>query len=151
AANPTARPRLLGPNAVFATLSAGSAGLMLLLSAFISQTRGADFFGRFSWALTLGMIGESLMDLGVPQITIRAIARDPSRASRLFHNSLALKAITGAIMFVFMGAVSFVATPDHDLRLACFVMLAVAVLRSYLLTIRGVMQGLERFGQDALV
>jgi O-antigen/teichoic acid export membrane protein len=148
---PTPRGRLLGPNAVFATLSAGSAGLMLLLSAVISQARGADFFGRFSWALTLGMMGESLMDLGVHQITIRSIARDPSKASRLFHNSLSLKAITGVGMFVVMAGISFAATSDRDLRLACLVMLAVAVLRSYLLTIRGVLQGLERFGQDALV
>ncbi len=147
-----APPRpLLGPNAVFATLSAGSAGLMLLLSAFISQARGEEFFGRFSWALTLAMMGEALMDLGVHQITIRSIARDASQASRIFHNSLSLKAVTGAVMFVAMAGVSFVATSDQELRVACLVMLGVAILRSYLLTIRGVLQGLERFGQDALV
>jgi O-antigen/teichoic acid export membrane protein len=145
------RRPLIGSNAIFATLSAGSAGLMLLLSAFISQARGEDFFGRFSWALTLAMMGEALMDLGVHQITIRSIARDASRTSRIFHNSLSLKAVSGAVMFVTMAGISFMATADHDLRLACLVMLGVAILRSYLLTIRGVLQGLERFGQDALV
>jgi O-antigen/teichoic acid export membrane protein len=150
-APPQSTRRLLSENGFFATLSAASAGLLLLLSALITQTLGEDVFGRFSWALRFAMLGEALMDFGVHQITIRSIARDRSQVSRLLHNSLALKAVSGAAMFVAMGAVALFATSDADLRMACLVMLVVAILRSYLLTIRGVLQGLERFGQDCVI
>src|ERR1043165_9407382 len=99
-AEPAAKiTRAFGANAVFATISAASALLLLALQSVISQVLGEEVFGRFSWALTLAMLGEALMDLGVHQITIRSIARDPDRAAHLFHNSLALKAVSGALMF----------------------------------------------------
>jgi O-antigen/teichoic acid export membrane protein len=144
-------PRLLGANAVFATISAASAVLLLFLQGLITQRLGEDTFGRFQWILTLAMVGEALMDLGVHQLTIRSIARDRSQAARLFHNSLALKGVTGAVMFVAMAAISFAFAKDSALWQASLVMLGVAILRSYVLTIRGILQGLERFGHDCLV
>ena len=140
-----------GRNTAFAAVSAGSAVLLLIVQAIISQTLGEDVFGRFNWALTLALFGEAVMDLGVHQVTIRSIARDQSQTARIFHNSLALKAVTGAAMFVVMGGIAFALARDAALWHACLVMLGVAILRSYLLTIRGVLQGLERFGADCLV
>jgi O-antigen/teichoic acid export membrane protein len=91
------------------------------------------------------------MDFGIHQVTIRSIARDRARAASLFRNSLALKALPGAAMFVVLGLVVFALRPEADLRLASLLMLGSAVLRSYLLTVRGVLQGLERFADDSLV
>jgi O-antigen/teichoic acid export membrane protein len=54
-------------------------------------------------------------------------------------------------MFATLAAVAFALAPDVDLWTASLVMLGVAILRSYLLTIRGIFQGLERFGYDCLV
>ncbi len=148
---PAATSGILRRNTAFAMLSAGSAVLLLIVQALVAQVLGEEAFGRFSWVLTLAMIGEALMDMGVHQITIRSIARDRSQAARLFHNSLALKAVTGTAMFCAMGALSYALSRDLALWHASLVMLGVAVLRSYLLTIRGVLQGLERFGNDCLV
>jgi O-antigen/teichoic acid export membrane protein len=142
---------LRGANAIFATLSAGSAVLLLLLQGFMTQRLGEEVFGRFQWILTLSMLGEALMDFGVHQLMIRSIARDRSQTPRLFHNALALKAATGAAMFATLAGVAFALAADADLWMASLVMLGVAILRSYLLTIRGVFQGLERFGYDCLV
>jgi len=150
-AHSESRPRLASANAIYATLSAASAVFMLALQSLISHLLGETVFGRFSWALTLAMFGEALMDLGVHQVTIRSIARDPSRATHLFRNSLALKAVSGAAMFLIMGGMSYLLARDTALWQASLVMLGVAVLRSYLLTIRGVLQGLERFGRDCAV
>jgi O-antigen/teichoic acid export membrane protein len=150
----TAEPaglRRLGANSVFAAISAASAVLLLVLSALITQVLGEDVFGRFSWALRVAMFGEALMDFGVHQITIRSIARDRTDAPRLFHNSLALKAVSGAAMFALVGIATYAVAADTALWQATLVMLGVAIVRSYLLTIRGVLQGLERFGRDSVV
>jgi PST family polysaccharide transporter len=138
-------------NLLFSTISAGSAVLLLALATLIAHALGQDGFGQFSFALSLAMIGEPLMDFGIHQITIRSIARDRSVAPHLFRNSLALKALPGAAMFVVLGVFVFLWEPGHDLRIACLLMLGSAVLRSYVLTVRGVLQGLERFPEDSAI
>ncbi len=150
--HPTAAAaRVSSRNLVYATISAGSAGLLLILLILIGNVLGADALGNFSFALALSMIGEALMDFGIHQVTIRSIARERHRASELFRNSLALKALPGAAMFLVLSALAFVLRPEPDLRLASVLMVASAVFRSYLLTVRGVLQGLERFADDSLV
>ena len=41
--------------------------------------------------------------------------------------------------------------PEPDVRLACYLLGAASILRSYVLTIRYTLQGIERFGLDGLV
>jgi O-antigen/teichoic acid export membrane protein len=144
-------PGVQPKNVVFATLSAGSAGLLLLVVVLIKWVLGTELFGLFSCALSLATIGEALMDFGIHQVTIRSIARDRSSAQRIFQNTLALKVMPGIIMFAVLGAVAFVCWSDTEMRLTCLLMLVGAGLRSYLLTIRGVLLGLERFADESLV
>lgn len=138
-------------NLVFSTLSAASAGLMLLLVVIAARTFDKDTLGQFMWVVVFATVGEVFMDLGLHQITVRAIARDRSEAARLLHNSLALKALPGLGMFLLMGLVAFLLRPETDVRIACLLMLGSAVLRSYLLTTRGILLGLERFGDESFV
>ena len=138
-------------NLVFATLSAGSAVFLLGVIILVERTLGNDVFGAFQWALSLATIGEALMDFGIHQVTIRSIARDRDSARRIFQNSLALKVLPGGLMFVVLGIVAFACWSERDLRIACLLMLVGAGLRSYLMTIRGVLLGLERFSDESLV
>jgi len=96
-------------------------------------------------------MGETLMDLGLQQLTMRAIARDRTQAPRLLHNSLSLKALTGLGMFVVMSGVAFLLRPEPEVRIACLLLLASAICRSYLLTMRGVLTGLEHFGHESII
>lgn len=146
----TSPPRLRR-SLVFSTLTAGSAVLMLWLSAIAARTLSANVFGQFMWVITFATMAEALMDLGLHQITVRAIARDRSQAARLLHNSLAMKMLPGLVMFVVMGGATFVLRPEAAVRTACLVMLTSAVLRSYLLTVRGILLGLERFDHESIV
>ena len=141
------RPR----NVVYATLSAASAGLLLIVVILVKQVLGNKTFGAFSWALSLATIGEALMDFGIHQITIRSIARDRQSATRIFRNTLGLKALPGLVMFVILGAIACISWDQADIRITCLLMLIGAMLRSYLMTIRGVLLGLERFGDESLV
>ena len=119
--------------------------------AAATRSLSADAFGQFQWALTFAVMGETLMDLGLQQLTMRAIARDRTQAPRLLHNSLALKALTGLGMFVVMSGIACLLRPEPEVRTACFLLLASAICRSYLLTMRGVLTGLERFGHESAI
>lgn len=138
-------------NFFYSTLSAGSAVFMLLLLVMAGRWLGAVDYGVFTAAVSLATIAEVFMDFGLHQITIRAIARDATRAGHLLHTSLWLKALPGVAMVVIFEAVAFKLSGETSFRIACLVMLLSATMRSYLLTARGVLQGLERFGDDAFV
>jgi O-antigen/teichoic acid export membrane protein len=138
-------------NTAFAGVSAASAGLLLLLLVLASRMLGEDDYGKFSFALGLGTIFETLMDFGLHQVAIRAVARDHRVALRIFRNSLGLKMVWALGAFVILVLTATVLRRQADVRLACYLVGGSLVLRSYMLTVRGVLQGLERFGWDSVI
>ena len=138
-------------NMAYASVSAASAGLLLILFVVAGRTLGDVEFGKFSFALALGTFFETLMDFGLHQVTIRAVARDRSQATALLHHTLGIKLVWGAVAMVALAATATMLRPEWDVRLACYLLGGSLVLRSYMLTIRGVLQGLERFGWDSVV
>lgn len=138
-------------NVAYSTISAGSAALMLVLLAAAGQWLGVADYGDFVWAINLATVAEVFMDFGLHQVTIRAIARDRESAGRLFRTSLVLKVLPGVGMVLVFGAIAFGMRAEPVVRTAAVLMLLSGVMRSYVLTARGILQGLERFGHDALV
>jgi O-antigen/teichoic acid export membrane protein len=141
----------LGRNFVYATISAGSAVLLLGVLVLTGRLLGHDVYGQFSFALALATIGEGLMDFGLHQVGIRAVARDAQKAADVFRNSVALKFLPGALMVVVIALLARWLRSEADFRWACVLLAISAVMRSYLLTIRGVLMGLEEFAMDAAV
>lgn len=139
-------------NFFYSSVSAGTAALLLLLYIAAARMLGSvDELGKFSFALLLGGVFETLMDFGLHQVTIRAVARDKSQARPLLHHTLAIKLLwASAAMAALVVSANFL-RPQWDVRVACYLIGGSLVFRSYMLTIRGVLQGLERFGWDALV
>lgn len=136
---------------VYSAVSSGSAVLMLALLTIAGRTLGVADFGAFTYAITIATIAEVFMDFGLHQVTIRAIARDHTSAGRYFGTSLLLKLLPGVGMVLVFGGITLVLREEPVVRLACGLMLCSATMRSYLLTARGVLQGLERFRDDALI
>jgi O-antigen/teichoic acid export membrane protein len=135
----------------YSSISAGSAALLLLLMIAAGRVLGDVEFGKFSFALLLGGVFETLMDFGLHQVTVRAIARDRSRAPALLEHALAIKLIWAGATLALLVATANVLRPQHDVRMACYLIGGSLVFRSYMLTIRGVLQGLEHFGWDSIV
>ncbi|HZT76640.1 MAG TPA: flippase [Vicinamibacterales bacterium] len=139
-------------NFFYSSVSASTAALLLLLYIAAARMLGSvDELGKFSFALLLGGVFETLMDFGLHQVTIRAVARDKSRASFLLHHTLAIKLLWASAALVVLAVTANVLRPQWDVRIACYLIGGSLVFRSYMLTIRGVLQGLEHFGWDALV
>ena len=139
-------------NFFYSTVSASTAALLLLLYIAAARMLGSvDELGKFSFALLLGGVFETLMDFGLHQVTIRAVARDRSRASFLLHHTLAIKLLWASGALVALVITANILRPQWDVRVACYLIGGSLVFRSYMLTIRGVLQGLERFGWDAVV
>lgn len=138
-------------NFAYSSVASGTAALLLILMIVAGRVLGEVEFGKFAFALLLGGVFETLMDFGLHQVTIRAVARDRGRATDLLHHTLAIKVlwVTGAMAALVVA--TNVLRPQHDVRVACYLIGGSLVFRSYMLTIRGVLQGLEQFGWDAIV
>jgi len=135
----------------YSSVSAGTAALLLVLMIAAGRVLGEVEFGKFAFALLLGGVFETLMDFGLHQVTVRAVARDRSRATALLQHALAIKLVWAVTTLALLVITANVLRPQHDVRLACYLIGGSLVFRSYMLTIRGVLQGLEQFGWDSLV
>ena len=133
----------------FSSLSAATNvfGLLLLMEASRDLTVGE--IGVLGIAFAFASIGEPLMDFGLQQAGVRHIARDRLSAGDIMANSLGLKSLSAVMMFVVLSGIAWWWYPDA--ALPSMVMLVSVVIRSSLLTVRGVFQGLELFGHDAVV
>ncbi|MBP6717085.1 MAG: flippase, partial [Acidobacteria bacterium] len=136
-------------NLFFSAISAGSNVFALLLLMYAAHVLSLPQMGVLGVAFAFAAIGEPLMDFGVHQASIRHIALDRSSAGNILANSLPMKAISGLAMLVVLSGIALWRYPDA--APAAILMLISAAIRSYLLTIRGVLQGLEQFGHDAAV
>jgi O-antigen/teichoic acid export membrane protein len=141
----------LGRNFVYATASSGSAVLLLAVLLLAARRLGVGAFGQFSFAVSLATIGESLMDWGLHQVAIRSVARDHGAAGAVFRNSIALKFVPSVVMVAVLTLIGAWVSSEPDVRVLCALLAVSAVMRSYLLTIRGVLQGLERFSWDTAI
>ena len=70
-------------NTVYATATAGSAGLLLILLLAAGRFLSVDDYGRFSYALALATVIETVMDVGLAHVTVREVARDRAGAPAL--------------------------------------------------------------------
>ena len=136
---------------LFASASAGSAALLLVLLIVAGRVLGDARYGRFSFALALATILETLVDFGLKELAARSVARDRSLASRLVRHTFGLKLALGAGTFLLLVVVATLLRDEPDVRRACYLLGAAAVLRSYLMTLRHTLNGLERFDLESLV
>jgi O-antigen/teichoic acid export membrane protein len=134
----------------YATLTAGSAALLLVLLTIAGRFLSATDYGRFSYALALTTIVETLMDLGLSQVTVREVARDKATADHLFPHVLGLKIVWVAIGLALLGVVTPILRTDPVIIKLCYALGISSAVRSYLLTARGLLQGLHRFDLEAL-
>ena len=143
-------PTLLG-NTLYASVSAGSAGLLLVLLILAGRFLGDADYGKFSFALALATIFETAVDFGLKEITSRSVARDHGAARRLVANIFGLKLLLAGGTMLALIVAARALRPEPDVRLICYLLGGSAVLRSYLLTVRHLLTGLERFGLESLV
>jgi O-antigen/teichoic acid export membrane protein len=138
-------------NFAYALISTATAALLLALMIIAGRFLGEVEFGKFMFALLLGGVFETLMDFGLHQVTVRAIARDPGRAPSLLRHTLTIKLLWATAALALLVVTTNLLRSEPDVRTACYLIGGASIFRSYMLTIRGVLQGLERFGWESVV
>jgi O-antigen/teichoic acid export membrane protein len=138
-------------NSGYATVTAGSAGLLLVLLLIAGRALSAADYGQFSFALALTTIVETIMDIGLEHVTVRSVARDKAGAGRLFQYVLGLKLVWIVIGLAVLAIAAPALRSEPRVIAICYVMGLSSAVRSYLLTARGLLQGLDRFDLETVI
>src|SRR5207344_2477998 len=134
----------------YATITAASAVLLVALTMIAGRWLPASEYGKFSFALALATIVETLMDIGLGPVTVRSVARDGEGAGTLFRHVLGLKIVWAVLgLTVLLVAAPLMRSDPADIR-ACYLLGVSSAIRSYLLSARGLLQGLHRFDLEAV-
>ena len=134
----------------YATVTAGSAVMLVALTMIAGRWLPASEYGKFSFALALATIVETLMDIGLGPVTVRTIARDGEGAGTLFRHVLGLKIAWAALGLVALLVAAPLMRSDPTVIRACYLMGVSSAIRSYVLSARGLLQGLNRFDLEAI-
>ena len=134
----------------YATVTAGSAVMLVALTMIAGRWLPASEYGKFSFALALATIVETLMDIGLGPVTVRTVARDGEGAGTLFRHVLGLKIAWGALGLVALLVAAPLMRSDPTVIRACYLMGVSSAIRSYVLSARGLLQGLNRFDLEAI-
>jgi len=134
----------------YATVTAGSAVLLVALTMIAGRFLPASEYGKFSFAIALATIVETLMDIGLGPVTVRTVARDGAGAGTLFRHVLGLKIAWGALGLVVLLIAAPILRSDPAVIHACYLMGISSAIRSYVLSARGLLQGLNRFDLETV-
>jgi O-antigen/teichoic acid export membrane protein len=134
----------------YATVTAASAVMLVALTMIAGRWLPASEYGKFSFALALATIVETLMDIGLGPVTVRTVARDRAGAGRLFGHILGLKLVWIALGLGVLVLAAPLLRSDPAVIRACYLLGISSAIRSYLLSVRGLLQGLDRFDLEAV-
>ena len=138
-------------NAARASVSPFSNLLLAALLVIAARSLGDVDYGRFAFALSLAMIFETIINFGLNQVTTREVARDRLVAPLLVANTFGLKLLLAGIAAAGLWLSTHLLGTGPDVRAACYLLGAASIFRSYMLTLRHALQGLERFGLDGAI
>ena len=130
-------------NAARASVAGMSTLLLAALLVVAGRLLGDQEYGKFSFALALAMIFETVMDFGLKEITTQKVARDRRAARSLVAQTFGLKLALALVAAIGLVVAANLLRPESDVRLACYLLGAASILRSYVLTIRYTCRGLS--------
>ncbi len=88
-------------------------GLGLFVGAWVARYLGPEQFGLLSFATAIVAIFGAVATLGLPEIVVRDLARDPSHAPEILGSSFVLRLIGGAFALALAIGAAAYARPDH--------------------------------------
>lgn len=143
-------PRDLGGIILRNTLAATAAGWTIKLLNFayiiyVVRVLGDAELGRFAIVTAFVGLFSVFSELGLAQYVERSIARDPSQASHLFGNMVALRAILAVAGVVGVTAIGFALGYEPEILFGIFVYTLTFLLAAFLVPLTTLLSANERF------
>lgn len=122
----------------------------LLLTAALGRYLGDAGFGNLYLAISFGAIFSVLVEFGLDQQLVRAVARDRSLAGTYLVNSVAIKLVLSGVAYLGILALVEILGYSADLRLTILVYCVILFFNGLSASLTGVYQASERVFHSAV-
>lgn len=127
-----------------------SAGLLLfVLMILAGRSLGSHDFGVFSFALSLASIFAIITDFGLDDLVVREVARDRRLAGEYFGKIFVWKLILSVIALTALVITVNELKSSPIIRMVTYLLGSMAILRSFITTVRAFFRAFERFDLEA--
>lgn len=117
---------------------------------WIARYAGLADTGDYFVALAVVMTAAVLADLGVTSVTIREIAKDPSKSVIWSRTAMGVKLFAVPLAVAVAIAVPFVLGYSQELRILIMIAVFVMIADSFSLTFYGILRGFRRLKYESL-
>jgi O-antigen/teichoic acid export membrane protein len=117
----------------------------------VQNRLGPEIYGTYYALLSLSMLFNILLDLGLTHFNNRKIARDPEEIKARYGRIAALKGLLGISYVAFLLPISKILGYGNDTIPLLLLLAAYQFLLSYMLFLRSNISGLQLFKTDALL
>jgi len=84
----------------------------LFVAAWVARYLGPDQYGLLNFSLALVALVGVLSNLGLQELIIRNIIKDPEKRDELLGTAFVIKAVGGILVFIFSILITFLIRPD---------------------------------------
>lgn len=99
----------------------------LLVTVWVARHLGPSLYGELSFAIACATLLGALAGLGLDQIAVRDIARDPSRSGEVLGTAIALR-LAGSVTFAVLGVSAVVLLNGDDGRIVVAALAIVSIV-----------------------
>jgi len=110
--------RLIFQNTVFLALGRGLGDVFsLIFLVYFARTFGADFLGKYGFAMSVGGLLTVLVNLGLNTYLVRDVSRDRSQSAKYVGNLLLAKAVLAILVWALIGLIAVSFNFAHDTKI----------------------------------
>ncbi len=125
--------------------------LQFVIMLYAAKLLSKEYFGKFSFALSLSLIAIVLADLGINTLLVREIARKKETASKYFINAFLAKVILSFITYLLIVVFLNVLKYPYDTRLIVYIIWIFTILSSFTELFYSIFRAFEMMFYDAFL
>jgi len=116
-------PGTIAHNTLYLSLSSTLAlGISFVFNIFLARIFGVDQFGEFSFVMSFIGLFSVLVEFSLDSVTIRDVARNPTKGAQFFGNTLALKSVLFLVATVLITVTSHLLSYPPQVRVLLYIL-----------------------------
>lgn len=124
--------------------------IRIALVVFSARLLGDDNYGKFSFALAFTTLFLIIADMGIHQLLVREVARNPGRVKKYLANGLAIKIFLSALNLLLIFSIINLTNKTQDVVVAVYILAASHILNSFCELFKAIFQAFQRMKYDAI-
>ncbi|KKT75456.1 MAG: lipopolysaccharide O-side chain biosynthesis protein [Candidatus Peregrinibacteria bacterium GW2011_GWA2_44_7] len=125
--------------------------LQFVIMLYAARILDKEYFGRFSFALSLSLIAIVLADLGINTLLVREISRNRNLASKYFFNAFSIKVLLSFVTYFIIMVILNILDYPNDTRRIVYIIWLFTILSTFTELFYSIFRAFEMMIYDAFL